>query len=151
MHLYEGEFKLIPMGSRGLLDKEAASIRLEELQVRPCCLGCIIPNNSPSSLSPQVLDMAFLHGMAVPTLAVLYQDTKCARHVKTYEVSVQEKDFGPSPWAHNNLDAGASLLIPVPAVRGSVIVVGEQSITFTNGTWRRVPQCVHAVLDSVLV
>jgi hypothetical protein len=32
MHLYEGEFKIIPMDASGLLDKEAVSIRLDELQ-----------------------------------------------------------------------------------------------------------------------
>ena len=32
MHLYEGEFKIIPMDASGLLDKEAVSIRLDELK-----------------------------------------------------------------------------------------------------------------------
>jgi DNA damage-binding protein 1 len=61
------------------------------------------------------------------------QDAKCARHIKTYEVSLQDKDFGPGSLSFNNVDAGASILIPVPGVRGGVIVVGEQSIAFTNG------------------
>lgn len=136
MHLYEGEFKVIAMDAKGLLDKEAVSIRLDELQVRHCL--CFTSSwMCPSHLFVyQVLDMAFLHGLTVPTLAVLYHDTKGERHVKTYEVSVQEKDFGSSPWFHNNLDAGASLLIPIPSVRGGVIVVGEQSILFTNGVYR---------------
>lgn len=63
LHLYDGLFKVIPMDQKGQL-REAFNIRLEELQV---------------------LDVKFLCATAKPTIAVLYQDTKEARHVKTYE------------------------------------------------------------------
>lgn len=49
---------------------EAFSVRLEELMV---------------------IDIQFLYGAAVPTLAVLYQDTKEARHFKTYQVALKDK------------------------------------------------------------
>ena len=39
----------------------------------------------------KVLDLAFLHGCAAPTLAVLYEDTKEQRHIKTYETSFRDK------------------------------------------------------------
>lgn len=35
------------------------------------------------------------------------------------------------PWRHSNLDAGASMLIPVPATGGAV-VVGESVLTFVS-------------------
>lgn len=38
-----------------------------------------------------VLDMKFLEGTSKPTLVVLYQDSKEARHVKTYEVNLKDK------------------------------------------------------------
>lgn len=38
----------------------------------------------------QVLDMAWLHGCTRLTLAVLYEDVKQSRHVKTYEVRVMK-------------------------------------------------------------
>jgi DNA damage-binding protein 1 len=62
----------------------------------------------------QVIDVKFLFGCNKPTIAVLYQDTKEARHVKTYEISVQNKDFSDGPWALSNVDRGACMLIPVP-------------------------------------
>jgi DNA damage-binding protein 1 len=38
-----------------------------------------------------VLDMRFLEGTLKPTLVVLYQDSKDARHIKTYEVNLKDK------------------------------------------------------------
>eukprot|EP00250_Pteridium_aquilinum_P005894 c15914_g1_i1 orf=464-3730(-) len=111
LHLYDGLFKVIPIDNKGHL-KEAFNIRLEELQV---------------------LDIKFLYGCSKPTIAVLFQDNKDARHVKTYEVLLKEKDFGDGPWVQNNLDNGAGLLIPVPLPLGGVIIIGEQTIVYYNG------------------
>ncbi|GJP48061.1 hypothetical protein CLOM_g7334 [Closterium sp. NIES-68] len=111
LHLYDGLFKVIPIDSKGHL-KEAFNIRLEELQV---------------------IDIKFLYGCERPTIAVLYQDNKDARHVKTYEVQVRDKDFSDGPWLQSNLDGGAALIIPVPAPMGGAIIVGEQSIVYHNG------------------
>lgn len=61
--------QIIPMDATGKLD-EAFNIRVEELTV---------------------MDMAFLEGCAQPTVALLYQDTKDHRHIKTYEISLKEK------------------------------------------------------------
>ncbi|BBN08966.1 DNA damage-binding protein 1 [Marchantia polymorpha subsp. ruderalis] len=112
LHLYDGLFKVIPIDNKGQL-KEAFNIRLEELQV---------------------LDIKFLYGCSKPTIAVLYQDNKDARHVKTYEVQLKEKDFGEGPWLQNNLDNGAGLLIPVPLPLGGAIIIGEQTIVYYNGS-----------------
>ena len=61
--------QVIPINAQGSL-LEAFSIRLEELMV---------------------IDIKFLHGCKLPTVAVLYQDTKEARHFKTYQVLLKEK------------------------------------------------------------
>lgn len=105
-----------------------------------------------------MLDIKFLYGTEHPTLAILYQarpygatgyhrvawltcvalawtsqDTKEARHIKTYVVSVRDKDIIDGPWQQTNLDIGASLVIPIPAPAGGVVVVGEQSVVFLDG------------------
>lgn len=60
---------MIPISESGALC-EAVNLRLEELSV---------------------VALAFLEGCARPTLALLHEDTKLARHVKTYEVSLKDK------------------------------------------------------------
>ncbi|XP_020599967.1 DNA damage-binding protein 1 [Phalaenopsis equestris] len=112
LHLYDGLFKVIPFDNKGQL-KEAFNIRLEELQV---------------------LDIKFLYGCSKPTIAVLYQDNKDARHLKTYEVALKDKDFIEGPWSQNNLDNGAGLLIPVPLPLGGVVIIGEETIVYCNGS-----------------
>ena len=37
------------------------------------------------------------------------------------------------PWRHNNLDAGAAMVIPVPQPLGGVVVVGEAVVTYIDG------------------
>ncbi|XP_076896669.1 DNA damage-binding protein 1-like [Bidens hawaiensis] len=112
LHLYDGLFKVIPFDNKGQL-KEAFNIRLEELQV---------------------LDIKFLYGCSKPTIVVLYQDNKDARHVKTYEVSLKDKDFVEGPWSQNNLDNGAELLIPVPPPFGGVLIIGEETIVYCSAS-----------------
>jgi DNA damage-binding protein 1 len=108
---YDGLFKVIPATASGSLVQESFNIRLEELHV---------------------VDMVFLHNLPKPTLALLYQDNKEARHVKTYEVMMREKDFGDGPWPQTNVEAGASMLIALKG--GGVIIVGEVSITYFSGS-----------------
>eukprot|EP00850_Spirogloea_muscicola_P009452 SM000053S17409 [mRNA] locus=s53:248703:257116:+ [translate_table: standard] len=112
LHLYDGLFKVIPIDSKGQL-KEAFNIRLEELQV---------------------FDIEFLYGCTKPTIAVLYQDNKDARHVKTYEVSLKDKDLSEGPWMQSNVDGGAGFIIPVPLPLGGAIIIGEQTIMYHNGS-----------------
>ncbi|KAK1282340.1 DNA damage-binding protein 1 [Acorus calamus] len=112
LHLYDGSFKVIPIDNKGQL-KEAFNIRLVEFQV---------------------LDIKFLYGCLKPTIVVLYQDNNDARHVKTYEVSLKEKDFLEGPWSQKNIANGSNLLIPVPMPLGGVIITGEETIVYRSAT-----------------
>lgn len=60
------------------------------------------------------------------------QDNKDARHVKTYEVVLKDKDFVEGPWSQNNLDNGAALLIPVPPPLCGVLIIGEETIVYCS-------------------
>jgi len=113
LHLYDGLFKVIPIDPRGVL-KEAFNIRLEELQV---------------------IDIQFLYVEKdrLPTILVLYQDNKEMRHLKTYEVNVENKDMSPGPWLQQGVELGATMIIPVPLPIGGAILIGEQTITHLNG------------------
>eukprot|EP01127_Copromyxa_protea_P023249 TRINITY_DN865_c0_g2_i1.p1 TRINITY_DN865_c0_g2~~TRINITY_DN865_c0_g2_i1.p1 ORF type:complete len:1099 (-),score=249.89 TRINITY_DN865_c0_g2_i1:13-2826(-) len=78
-----------------------------------------------------VIDIKFLHNCAQPTIVVLYQDTKEARHVKTYELSLAQKDIREGPWNLPNVENSSEMLIALPF--GGALVVGEQSIVYHNG------------------
>lgn len=132
LHLSEGHFKVIPMDAKGQL-KEAFNIRLEELEV---------------------LDIKFLVGYSKPTIAVLYQDYRNARHIKTYAVNVRDKEFITGPWSQSNVEHNANELISVPEPFGGVLILGHQTICYHNGrTFTTVPiqntwMCAHGWVDS---
>ncbi|KAJ8248901.1 hypothetical protein GJAV_G00228990 [Gymnothorax javanicus] len=110
LRLYDGLFKVIPL-DRENRELKAFNIRLEELQV---------------------IDVHFLYGCQVPTVCFIYQDPQ-GRHVKTYEVSLREKEFNKGPWKQENVEAEASMVIPVPEPFGGAIIIGQESITYHNG------------------
>lgn len=67
-------------------------------------------------------------------LYIIWQDNKEARHIKTYEVVLKDKDFVEGPWSQNNLDNGADLLIPVPPPFCGVLIIGEETIVYCSAT-----------------
>ncbi|XP_069037719.1 DNA damage-binding protein 1 [Lepisosteus oculatus] len=110
LRLYDGLFKVIPL-DRDNRELKAFNIRLEELQV---------------------IDVHFLYGCPAPTICFIYQDPQ-GRHVKTYEVSLREKEFNKGPWKQENVEAEASMVITVPEPFGGAIIIGQESITYHNG------------------
>ena len=110
LHLYRGMLKIIPISSRNGNLQDAINLRLEELHV---------------------IDIKFLETQK-PTVAVLYQDQREMRHVKTYEISIKEKEILEGPWNAPNVEVGASLLVPLKAPLGGVLLLGERSITYFN-------------------
>ena len=115
VHLYDGLFKCLPVDKTGQL-REAFNVRLDELQI---------------------VDVKFLHGCDVPTICVLYQDTKEARHVKTYEIDLKTKDLVPGPWCQSDVEGGTSLIVPVPSPLGGALLLGETIIAYAgHERWR---------------
>jgi hypothetical protein len=109
---------------------ESYSLRLDELLIK---------------------DIKFLHGQDMPTLAVLYEDNKQKRHVKTYVINLKDKELVKGPWSQPNVESGASLLHSLPRMShflksehisstdfssgacGGVLVFGDQSIAHLKG------------------
>lgn len=79
----------------------------------------------------KVVDIAFLFGFTTPTIAVLYEDTKECRHIKTYQISVKDKELVQGPWSQDYLDPGSSIVIPVRNTDGAV-VIGNQAAVFVS-------------------
>lgn len=111
LHLYRGMLKIIPVNPTTGALQDAINLKLEELHV---------------------IDIKFLQG-ANPVVAVLYQDQREMRHVKTYEISVAAKEMLEGAWSRPNVEVGASLLVPLPLPLGGVLLLAERSISYFNG------------------
>lgn len=74
--------------------------------------------------------------LEVPTIAYIYQDNN-GRHLKICQVDLVEKDLLPPSWKQENIESEASLLIPVPAPFGGVVVIGQESISYHRVGRRR--------------
>ncbi|KAG0252722.1 DNA damage-binding protein 1a [Actinomortierella ambigua] len=90
-----------------------------------------------------LMSMTFLHGYEKPTLAVLFEDTKEIRHVKTYEIDVRgtEVKMAETGWCQSGL-SGARMLIPVPAPLGGLLVIGDHAITYLNRLLNSAPRSI---------
>ena len=97
LHMYDGHFKIIPIDDDGSLSEQAFNVRLDELKV---------------------IDIAFVG----KNLAVLHEDTKSQRHVRTYQLSSGALEDGP--WAQRNVDG--SMLVPLEE---GCLVVGREAVS----------------------
>eukprot|EP00727_Mastigamoeba_balamuthi_P002002 m51a1_g118 putative dna damage-binding protein 1a (1114) ;mRNA; f:362128-365815 len=130
LHMYEGFLKIIPISAEGAL-LEAFNVRLEEIKV---------------------VDVQFLHGCSAgrPTIAVLYSDPgkEASRHVRTYEVSVDDRELAKGPWDALSVESTTNYVVPVPKPLCGVVLLGEQTITYHHGDYHKSiseqPACVRA-------
>ena len=65
-----------------------------------------------------VIDIVFLHGYKEPTIAVLYEDTRECRHIRTYTISTEPKSLNPGPWRQPNVGRQSEFLLSIPAPSG---------------------------------
>lgn len=79
-----------------------------------------------------ILSSIMLHNVEHPTLMILYEDTRTARHVKIYEINLRNKDKTGGVNFQAKVETGANLLIAVPAPLGGALVIGEQTITYIH-------------------
>jgi DNA damage-binding protein 1 len=77
--------------------------------------------------------LVFLSGCSHPTLCTI-EENKRGKHVKTFVIDMREKELVAGPWVQNNVESGASKLIPIPSPINGVIVVGNTTITYLTGT-----------------
>lgn len=110
LRLYDGLFKVIPL-DRDNKELKAFNVRLEELTV---------------------IDIKFLHDCTTPTIILVHQDQH-GRHVKTYEISLRDKDLSKGPWKQDNVETEACILIAVPSPFGGALIIGQESITYHKG------------------
>ncbi|KAF8072489.1 DDB1A [Scenedesmus sp. PABB004] len=134
LQLYDGQLKVLQLDDGGpalRVAGETFNVRLEELGVID--LAFLAPSGGASSGAGGAgSSAAAAAGGGNPVLAILYEDTKQARHLKTYTLNLATKELEDGPLTQPNLDAGSSRLIPVPHPLGGAIVVGESVLTYLN-------------------
>lgn len=122
MHLVQGLMTVIPLdsiaGTTGLGGKRSATAsrrptaqqaRIEELQV---------------------LDIAMMANGS--TLALLSESYSGGKRLSTYVIGNGDKRLVPGPWTFEDLEIDSHTLISVPAPRGGVLVIADESILYYN-------------------
>ena len=112
LRLYEGLLKIVPLDTvKQKEGKELKSfnIRIEELNI---------------------IDIKFLEGCKAPTIVYIYQTQKGTRHVKTFEISLSNKEFTKGPWKLTNVEANANLIIPVKGPLYGAIIIGLATVSY---------------------
>lgn len=119
LRMHDGLFKVIPLDNKSKSeDLEAFNIRMEENVVS---------------------DITFLHGFHNPTIGFIYKESIAGTsHVKTYEISLKEREFIIGPWQRENVANEANMMIPVPQPFGGALVVAMESIVYINGDKEKV-------------
>lgn len=79
-----------------------------------------------------IIDMVFLHGQSVPTIAMLCAPSKDSRELHTYTISMPIQDISHAPWRKNNLDATASKLVAIPEPHAGVLVFADDTIIYAS-------------------
>ncbi|KAK9711909.1 DNA damage-binding protein 1a [Basidiobolus ranarum] len=134
LHLYEGALKIITIENEETLKVRASNFPTSD--VANGVHSRIGDLREPFNIrleELQVISMAFLYGTVHPTIAILHQDTKEKRHIRTYEVLMNEKEIIEGPWYQTNVPVGSNLMFAIPRPFGGVIVVGEANILYVNG------------------
>ncbi|KAI9016775.1 CPSF A subunit region-domain-containing protein [Hyaloraphidium curvatum] len=117
-HLYQGMLQLVPVATEGTSRNRAAFFMQHESD----------KGKGKRSAGTRAGDLG--EPFNLPLLAVLYQDVRENRHLRSYYVSAKDKTITDGPLRHSNLEAGASMLIPVPSPSRGILVIGEQSVTY---------------------
>lgn len=53
--------------------------------------------------------------------------------MKTYEISLRDKEFQKGPWKQDNVETEACMVVAVPEPFGGALIVGQESITYHKG------------------
>ncbi len=114
---HDGLLTVVPLDATGAYkDKAKFAASFNPYRIQTCDIYTSLRYESYSLRLDELLikDMKFLHGQDMPTLAVLYEDNKQKRHVKTYVINLKEKELVKGPWSQPNVESGASLLHSLP-------------------------------------
>ena len=115
LQLHTGLLKMVPISEGISSVDESFNVRIDELNV---------------------IDFKFLeerenvNEAGKFTLIVLYEDQRRYRHLKTYQLVLEEKDLVETGWSESSVDADAKMLIPLSFPATGVAVLGSHSVSY---------------------
>jgi DNA damage-binding protein 1 len=66
----------------------------------------------------------------IPTIAVLYQDNKDLKHIKTYQIDIESKTLKDGTYQQSNIEFETKFITSPPF--GGILIFGEYSIYYQN-------------------
>ncbi|CAG8721486.1 14448_t:CDS:10, partial [Funneliformis caledonium] len=137
LYAYHGLLTVMPMitssgKQKQQLNKSSQQIRRDARNNQP--IGTI---QKPFNLRLKELlirSMVLLHNTDLPTIAILYEDSKERCHIKTYTINLKEKEFVEGPWKLNDIDDTSNLLVSVP--KGGFLIVQSKTIVYYDGNFK---------------
>ncbi|KAI5799515.1 mono-functional DNA-alkylating methyl methanesulfonate N-term-domain-containing protein [Pyronema domesticum] len=124
IHVYEGMFLALPFVFQEKKGRKKSA---------PSDIGNLDEPTAIKLKELMIVDMAFLHGTDSPVLAILYRDGNPeTSQLITYEVVRSGGVCELKEWEirADDLEAEASLVIPLAEPFGGVIVLGEQMVVY---------------------
>ncbi|KAI5813292.1 mono-functional DNA-alkylating methyl methanesulfonate N-term-domain-containing protein [Pyronema omphalodes] len=124
IHSYEGMFLALPFVLQEKKGRKKSA---------PSDIGNLDEPTAIKLKELMIVDMAFLHGTDSPVLAILYRDGNPeTSQLITYEVARSGGVCELKEWEirADDLEAEASLVIPLAQPFGGVIVLGEQMVVY---------------------
>lgn len=85
-------------------------------------------------MEEKVIDLDFLHGCSVPTIALLCPVSKDTNEIHTYEISMTEQDLVQAPWKKVGLDHTTSNIAAVPEPHCGLISFSDDTIAYIPTT-----------------
>lgn len=114
LHLYDGQLRIASLTEGRLCS--FFNLRMDELNILDMCFL------TPSHLNTDK-----------PILAVLYEDTRRVRHLKTYILYAEQEELEETVWFQTNLAITADMMIPVHAF-GSLLLLGDTCIYYISSS-----------------
>ncbi|POG81286.1 uncharacterized protein OCT59_022028 [Rhizophagus irregularis] len=137
LYAYQGLLTVMPMVTNSgkqkqQLNKSSQQLRRDSRISQP--VGTI---QKPFNLRLKELlirSMVLLYNTELPTIAILYEDSKNQCHIKTYRINLKEKECIDNPWKLTNIDDTSNLLVAVP--KGGFLIVQSKTIIYYDGNFR---------------
>ncbi|KAJ3326837.1 DNA damage-binding protein 1a, partial [Blyttiomyces sp. JEL0837] len=122
LHMFQGLLRVLVMPHSQLVESAATpTSRRMSSSSRPKVSGSSVDTFNIRVNELQIISITFVDAdfKGMPVLAVLFQDSRELRYVKTYALNLKERELVQGPWEQMPVDPGSNMLIPIAAKHGA--------------------------------